>query len=373
MHIAIDARAWRWTGVGRYIRSLIEQYAHLQHGHTFTLLVPGEDAVLEEVQQYTQKAPHMFTVYPVKGTYYSMWEQVQYPLLLSRIKADLFHFPHFNVPLVFTHPFITTIHDVTRFYFPGQKQQGLMRQIAYEAVFKHAVESAKHVIAVSQHTKQEIMRLYAGVGPYIDVIHEGVGEAFAQPASDADIQALRNLLGTKDPYLLIVGVWMSHKNVPRILRAFHRLRERHPNLKLVITGNHKEGYIDARALAIQHNIEKSVVFPGFVPNDLLPVLYQQANMLVFASLYEGFGLPALEAAAGGVPVVAANVSSLPEVMNDAARYVNPESEDSIAAGMQEVLENEKLRETLIARGRIQAQKFSWKTCAQQTLKVYEAV
>lgn len=371
MHVAIDARAWRWTGVGRYIRSLVEQYGQLNHNHTFTLLVPNEVDVLQAVQKYTQKAPDMFEIYPVKGSYYSVWEQVNYPLLLSHVPVDLFHFPHFNVPLAFNRPFVTTIHDVTRFYFPGQKQQGLVRQIAYEMIFKHAVTAAKHVISVSQHTKQEVMRLYAGIGPYVDVIPEGVDEVFAKRAGEQDILAIRKLLQTQDPYALVVGVWMSHKNLPRVLQAFQLVLRDHPNLKLVITGTDKPGYVDVHALAIECGIEKSVIFPGFVPHELLPALYQQSSMLVFASLYEGFGLPALEAAASGVPVVTSNVSSLPEVMGSAARYVNPEHKESIAAGIRDVLENAALREQLVVAGEARAQKFSWRTCAEETLKVYE--
>ncbi|MGH7926861.1 MAG: glycosyltransferase family 4 protein, partial [Candidatus Binatia bacterium] len=205
------------------------------------------------------------------------------------------------------------------------------------------------------------------------VIYEGIDETFRRPVLPEEKQRAHMLLGTADPYLLYVGVWMSHKNIHRIIAAFRLLKHSWPRLKLVITGKPVPGYIDATRVIIQGGLQHDVVLPGFVPNEFLPALYAGAACLLFPSLYEGFGLPVLEAAAVGTPVVTSNVTSLPEIMGDAAVYVNPEDVHDIARGVRRVLEDEKLRETLIEHGRQQARKYSWETCARQTLRLYNAL
>lgn len=401
----MDARAWNWTGVGRYIRALVREYAKLDHPHTFTLLMPDDADAIAQARELTQPQAEKFLFHIVGGSYYSWSEQLILPIKLANVEADLFHFPHFNVPLGFHQPCVVTIHDTTRFYFVGQKRQGLLQQLAYELVFMHAVRAARHVICVSEHTAHELLSLRvlsrrilpalrpvpafprqeawapsefpragspATVPPASEtfVIYEGVDEKFSQSASQQDIMKVRTLIGTDAPYLLMVGVWMSHKNIPRTLQAFQKVRRKHPDLKLVITGKHQAGYVDVLALVADMGLRDAAILPGFVPDKLLPALYQQAQALLFASLYEGFGLPALEAAAAGTPVVASNISSLPEIMDGAAQYVNPESAEDIALGIQAVIDDEKNRQRLIAAGKQRAQTFSWEECAKETLQVY---
>lgn len=391
MHIAIDARAWNWTGVGRYIRALVREYARMEHPHTFVLLMPDDDAAVTEARELIQPQAEKFAFQPIGGGYYSWSEQLLLPVQLARVEADLFHFPHFNVPLFFGRPYVVTIHDATRFYFPGQKRQGLAQQLAYEMVFTHAVRQAKYVMCVSEHTANELQSLQVLPRPILpslpefprdeppttvppvgklSIIHEGVDKQFSHPVLQADHMRLRKFLKTNDPYLLMVGVWMSHKNIPRILRAFQSMRKTHSRLKLVITGKHQPGYVDVHQLVIDLNLQDAVILPGFVPDTLLPALYEEAHALVFASLYEGFGLPALEAAAAGTPVVASNISSVPEIMEDAAEYVNPEDTADITRGIDTVISDITRREQLIAAGKRRAEMFSWKTCAEKTLVVY---
>lgn len=370
MRIAIDARAWNWTGVGRYIRALVREYAHLVTPHTFVLLMPDDPAAIAEAKELTKLHADAFSFQTIGGSYYSWSEQLQLPFQLANIQADLFHFPHFNVPLFFTRPYVVTIHDTTRFYFPGQKRQGLVQQLAYELVFTQAVRRAKRVICVSDHTAHELQSLRAALSA-VSVIHEGVDERFLANTSKEESMRVQKLLGTRDPYLLMVGVWMSHKNIPRVLRAFQVIHAKYPNLKLVVTGMHRPGYVDVTRLVRDFALQDSVILPGFVRDVILPTLYKQARALLFASLYEGFGLPALEAAAAGTPVIASNVSSLPEIMGSAAQYVNPENKADIARGIEAVLMNDNWRAQLIASGKRRASVFSWEVCARKTLAVYE--
>lgn len=370
MRIAIDARAYSWAGVGRYTRNLLKQLANLPSRHEFVVLA-GERDIERLREDIGRRGPNRFKVVTVDASYYSWREQTRLYRQLMRVEADIWHFTHFNVPLFFNRPYVVTIHDVTRFIFPGQTQQGLFKQLAYERVFKHAVERARGVICVSETTREDLASLPLRLPSMTRTIYEGVDGAFMTAASEETGRRVRNLLRTADPYLLYVGVWMNHKNLPRLLRAFARLRERHPHLKLALTGKLKPGYVDvprmARGLGLGRD---SVVYLGFVPRRLLPALYAEASCLVLPSLYEGFGLPALEAAASGTPVVASHVSSLPEIMGEAAEYVNPEYETGMAAGIERVLSDEVRREQLIIEGRRRARRFSWEKCALETLSVY---
>ncbi|MBI1833723.1 MAG: glycosyltransferase family 4 protein [Candidatus Andersenbacteria bacterium] len=371
MKIAIDARSWDWTGVGRYIRSLVHEYARLKTEHTFTLVVPREAELSAEVL----KQPNLFQIERTDASYYSFSEQTTFLREISRIKADLFHFPHFNVPLRFGRPYVVTIHDTTRFVFSGQRRTGLFSQIAYEIVFAHAVKKARKIICVSKHTQEELLSLpilRAGdvARKNVQTIYEGVDEEFFRPVPELDRAKVRAMLGTKNPYVLYVGVWMSHKNLPRLLESFQLVKEKYPQLRLVVTGKPVPTYTKVLDRVKELHLEKEVIFSGFVPHPLLPALYREAELLIVPSLYEGFGLPALEAAALGTPVVASNVTSLPEIMGEAAEYVNPENTASIADGIQHLLANDQRSEELVKKGASQAGKFSWKTCAEETLSIY---
>lgn len=370
MHIAIDARAIEWTGIGRYIKNLLLHITRLRSSHRFTILVPRGQK--PDIARDLRLPASQCTYREVEPSYYSWREQFILARELAGISADLFHFTHFNVPLVFNRPYVVTIHDVTRFIFPGQKRQRLLEQIAYELVFSRTVSKARALICVSEATRQDLQRLAMKTPRQKHVIHEGVEMSFRHPISTLDRQKIRLLLGTHSPYLLSVGVWMSHKNLVRLLAAFATVRDRFPDLKLVITGKPVPGYVNLLRTAEKMKLPEAVLFPGFVDQALLPALYAEAKAFVFPSLYEGFGLPALEAAASGTPVITSAVSSLPEVMGDGALYINPEYTEGIARAITSLITNEAQQRALIKKGKRRAALFTWEECARQTLQAYEA-
>ncbi len=371
MHIAIDARAYSWTGIGRYIRSLVQGIAKVDTPHKFSLLLPANQ--IEAAKSEFPLPAEKFSVVPVEPSYYSWREQTIFLRQLYSLKADLVHFTHFNTPLLFKRPYFVTIHDITRFIFPGQKRQHLFQQLAYEIVFRKAVRDARAIICVTEHTAQEMKHLPLRMNVQPKVIYEGVDDIFFQPVAQLDQQRARMMIGTSDPFLLYVGVWMSHKNLRRLLEAFKEVQKTHPALKLVLTGKPVPGYNNVPRYVRDLDLEKSVIFPGFVPHKLLPALYQQASCFIFPSLYEGFGLPPLEAAAVGAPVVSSNVSSIPEVMGEAAQYVNPEYTPSIVEGINRALNDSNLRHHLISSGKSRAAPFTWQRCVEQTLELYDDV
>ncbi|PIT98185.1 MAG: glycosyltransferase family 1 protein [Candidatus Andersenbacteria bacterium CG10_big_fil_rev_8_21_14_0_10_54_11] len=370
MRIAIDARAWEWAGIGRYIRNLLSEYARLEHPYVFEVLVGSrtEEAAVHAL------GDNRLTTRLVEPSYYSWREQVLFRRQLAGLSVDLVHFTHFNVPLFYSGPSVVTIHDVTRFYFPGQRvPQELLRQVFYEQVFAHAVRRARQVICVSETTCLALAALPLRISRQPVVIPEGVAERFfAAPA--AERQQVRARLGFDGPYVLSVGVWMGHKNLRRTLAAFTAVRRVRPDVRLVITGRAQPRYVNVPAKAAQLQIpEEAIVYPGFISDELLPAMYAEAAVLLFPSLYEGFGLPALEALAAGIPVVAAQAGSLPEVLDGAAFLVNPEYEPGIARAVLQVLAGDGDLEGLRAAGRERARRFSWKECARRTLHVYDEV
>lgn len=362
MRIAIDARAFWWTGVGRYIRNLVREFASDPHGHEFVLLVP--EAVLGQFKPEGLPAGQAgFELIGVERSYYSLKEQTKFLAQLYALDVDLVHFTHFNVPLLYRRPYVVTIHDITRFIFPGQKSQSLFQQIAYEVVFAHAVKHAHALIAVSQTTLNDMCHLPLRIPRNSSVIYEGVDPEFLRFPNIITEQKVRLLLGTDKPYLLSVGVWMSHKNLLRLLAAFELTLTRHPDIYLVITGKPIPGYSNVLKYVRERHLEHRVIFPGFVPHELLPALTRLSSALIFPSLYEGFGLPPLEAVACGVPVVTSNVSSMPELLDDLPIYVNPESVADIARGIQRVLHS--------AHRTMQFTPYQWASAAHRHIRVYE--
>ncbi len=363
MRIAIDARAYSWAGIGRYIQNILTGLAE-QPKHTFIVLLGAKDA-----KNYN--GPHEVEI--VDDSYYSWREQTLFLQQLNRVKADLWHFPHFNVPILFRQPYVVTIHDTTRFIFPGQNSQSWRQQVAYEYVFAKAVERAQAVITVSNSTREELLSLPISVPTTVRTIYEGVDELFWLKITESSKQKARMLIGTQQPYFLYVGVWMSHKNLARLLEAFSQIARRHPDVRLVMTGKPRPGYSRVLQYAKALRINDRVIFLGFVATHLLPAIYTQAQALVMPSLYEGFGFPALEAAACGVPVITSNVSSLPEIMGRAALYINPEYVPSIVAAMESLLKNQDIRIKLARSGRIRALGFTWSKAVQDHLAIYAQV
>jgi glycosyltransferase involved in cell wall biosynthesis len=364
--IGIDARAYGWAGLGRYARNLLRHMTMIPSPHTFVVFAPR--AFCRELADLPCVRP-----VPVTHSYYSVAEQTVFLASLLAERVDVMHFLHFNAPLFYRRPSVVTVHDLTRFFFPAQKRRGLLHQWAYEEVFRAAVEHAGALITVSEHTRRDLLRFFPQVSARTVVIREGVEHERFRPDPGANDEDRLHAFGVRAPYLLFVGVWMNHKNLPRLLQAFRLVRRRGFRGTLVLTGEGRKSDEDVRGMVRRLQLADDVVLPGIVPEDVLPSLYRRASAFVFPSLYEGFGLPPLEAMACGVPVVASRVASLPEVLGPAAEFVDPLSPEDIARGVRHVLEDQQHRQFLVARGMERARQFRWEQCAQETLQVYTSV
>jgi glycosyltransferase involved in cell wall biosynthesis len=370
LHIVIDARRIRDFGIGTYIRSLIRALGTIDHADHYTLVSgPGEVPLLAGLPENFRSA-----IYARSD--HSYFDHLAFPIFLRGLSPDLVHIPLNRVPLLMIRPYVVTIHDMANLFYEEQHSSLRMHLRRYR--FRRGLLRAKRVIAVSEATRRDV-ETHLGVPPHsIRMVYNAPDPEFVAHGG-ADPQEQQRMMERYQigyPFLLYAGNIRRHKNVPRLVEAFAVVRGQlasHPvykDLRLVIIGDTISQYPAVRQTVIKSRVENVVRFLGFVPIDALRCFYESAAAFVFPSRYEGFGLPPLEAMACGTPVVTSNVSSLPEVVGDAAVLVNPENVFDIARGIKEVLLDETLRAELIRRGRAQAARFSWERAARQVLEIY---
>jgi len=364
MKIGIDCRIFssRFTGIGRYTHELVEHFIEankkLKNPHELVLFFNNP-----EYENFPEKT-HVKKIL-VNAKHYSLDEQFIFLKKLNQENLDLVHFPHFNVPVLYNKPYIVTIHDLTLSMFPGQKMTKWYHRAGYNLTIKNSVKKAKKIIAVSENTKKDLVKLLHVPEEKIAVIYNGVSPEFKV------IPSYKN--SSHDHFLLYAGVWRSHKNLPRLIGAFHLLKTENAelkNLKLFITGKPDPHYPEVKNSVRFLGLENDVKFLGLVPEEELIKLYNQAKIFVFPSLYEGFGLPPLEAMSCGAPVAAADSSSIPEICGrENAVFFNPHKIESIAASILSIYKNPDLQEKLVKNGLAHAAKFTWAKTASSTFKI----
>ncbi len=380
--VVIDARHIRDFGIGTYIRSLVHALGAIDTENHYVLIAQREEA------RTLSGLPFNFetAVYGRADTGYL--EHVAFPFFLRRLRPDLVHIPLNRVPLAMIRPYVVTVHDMASLLFePASGAQKSLRHFR----FRRGLERAEQIIAVSDATRRDVEKVLHIPAARIRLVynapnpeffsHRRVADARAAGPSAATLERLRILerYSIHYPFLLYAGNIRPQKNIPRLVEAFAVARAglaSHPvykDLRLIIIGDEIHRYPFVRQAIIKSRVEDAVRFMGFVPFDTLRCFFESAAAVVFPSLYEGFGLPPLEAMASGTPVVASGVSALPEVVGNAAVLVNPENVFDIARGIREVLTDEGLREDLIRRGREQAARFSWERTAREVLEIYREV
>ncbi len=365
--IGIDARKLHDFGIGTYIRNLLKQLARIDQATEYILLCrPSDVAIVNEL------GVNFRAVAEPSGTY-TLSEQVRVPLVLRRERVDLYHAPHYVLPPLAQCKSVVTIHDVIHLLFP-QYLPGRLAHAYARATLWAAAKRSDRILTVSETSKNDILRRFKVPAEKIAVIYNAIDERFNVQPSEDQVQRVRQRYQLDQRFVLYVGNIKPHKNVERLIHAFDRLRLGvFDDLRLLIIGDEISKYPALRRAVPVHKLHKQVRFLGFVPIETLAVLYRLADVFVFPSLYEGFGLPPLEAMASGAPVVTSNVSSLPEVVGDAALLVDPYDPDAIADGMRRVLTDEDLRATLRTRGFEQAQRYSWQRSIEQVRAIYDEV
>ena len=367
MRIGIDARKLYDYGIGTYIRNLLRQLARLDHDTEFVLLCQPQDAAS------LKSLGENFRPVPESAGNYSVAEQIKIPLALRREGVTLFHAPHYVLPPLVTCRSIVTIHDCIHLMFPQYLPSRFALGYA-RASIALAARRADRVLTVSESSKRDILRFVDTDPDKIDVIYNAYDERFSREPREEDVVRVRERYQLQDEFVLYAGNVKPHKNLERLIDALQIVHARGlDHLKLVIIGDELSKGASLRRAVHRHNLHRYVRFLGYLPEDTLAVMYRLAGVFVFPSLYEGFGLPPLEAMASGTPVVTSNVSSLPEVAGDAAVLVNPLDPADIADGILRVLTDETLRRDLRRKGLVRASQFSWETSARRVREIYEQV
>jgi len=367
VRIGIDARKLHDFGIGTYIRNLLQQLAILDRQTEFVLICRPEDAAT------LASVGENFRPVPETAGNYSLAEQVKIPLALRREGVTLFHAPHYVLPPLVGCRAVVTIHDCIHLMFPQYLPNRLALTFARNSIAVAARRAAR-VLTVSESSKRDILRFVDVPPDKIDVIYNAYDERFAIEPREDDVVRVRERYQLHDPFVLYAGNVKPHKNLERLIEAFDLVRARGlDHLKLVLIGDEISRYAALRRAVHQHHLHKHVRFLGYMSQETLAVMYRLAGVFVFPSLYEGFGLPPLEAMASGTPVVTSNVSSLPEVAGDAALLVDPYDPEAIGDGIYRVLTDEALRCGLRQRGIARARQFSWEASVSRVREIYGQV
>lgn len=374
MKVAIDLRRITDFGVGTYTRNIVRALARLDQCNQFFLIgSPEKVAEIGPLPANFQGVPLLEPETTLKG-------YLECRAAIKRLGCQLVHIPHlFSLPRNLSCPYVVTVHDVLEHMYRTHDGSGFRRSLHFHLT-RRVLQTAGRILAVSQFTKAEIEKLFGIPSAHIQVVYNAIDERFLRGhASDADRQLLAERYLVTYPFLLYAGRISPHKNLVRIIEAFSALKtelekeSKYPDLKLIIIGDELSKNPDLRRTVIRSGVHNDVRFMGFVPIEMLRVFYDAAKIFVFPSLYEGFGLPPLEAMAHGTPVVTSNASSLPEVVGNAAVLVNPENVFEIMRGLHRVLLDQAVRDRIRQRGYEQVKKFSWDLSAHRILEVYQEV
>jgi len=371
MHIGIDAfeaNIKDKVGMGNYADNLIRAIADIDTQHSYSLYLRRPRRTEFEVGKENFHYVSLRSFSPR-----TFWTQCRLPLELFCSRPHVLHIPAGQkIPWYRPCPTIVTIHDLAFLKFKDYFQRGVRWRSTFFT--EHAARHADRIIAISQATKNDIIEAYHINEQRVDVIYHGVGKEFRPVEKNARVDSIKAKYAIQYPYVLFIGVLQPRKNISRLIRAFSRILPRYQGkLQLVIAGNKGWLYEDIFRTVRACNIEDRVVFTGYVPKGEVMLLLNGACLFVLPSLYEGFGMPLLEAMACGTPVITSNISSMPEVVGEAGLLCDPYDEDAIAGRMNDVLAHGTLRDELSRKGLQRAKCFSWKRAAEKTKALYETM
>lgn len=378
MKIGIDCRFYssKFTGIGRYTFELVRNLLAIDKENEYVLFFNEPEFRTESRELRAENCKKIL----VNAKHYSLREQTIFLKKLYDEKLDLMHFTHFNAPILYRKPCIVTIHDLTPSFFPGKKFNKIHYKTVYNLILGSIVKRSKHIIAVSENTKKDVLKFYPQVKNKTSVIYESVADEFLKKPSKEDLENTKKKFNLNRNFLLYTGVWRDHKNVVGLIKAFEKVLKaplikrvgEFASLKLVITGREDPFYPEVKETVKALKLENDVVFTGLVPEEELLSLYHLCKAYVFPSFYEGFGLPVLEAFACDKPLICSDKSSLPEVAGkDNAVFFNPYDIDDMAEKILKVLHDKELQQKLIENGQKRLKDFNWRKMAEETLEIYK--
>lgn len=374
MKVAIDIRQTSEYGVATYTRNVVRNLGQVDQTNEYFLI--GMDERLREIGELPSNF-HSVPFHEIDGTARSYFA---FRSIVRGFQCDLVHFPQmFWRPRLTGCPYVLTVHDLLDYMYRNNTQSSFARTVRFYLT-KRVLQGAARIFAVSNFTKQDLTRLFDVPPAKIEVVYNALDDRFLLGhATEEDRALIAERYQVNYPFLLYAGRISPHKNIVRIIEAFSALKSElaksniFPDLKLLIIGDQVSRHPDLRRAVIKSAVQFDVRFLGFVPIEVLRIFYDLAKVFVFPSLYEGFGLPPLEAMAHGTPVVASNVTAVPEVVGKAAVLVNPENVFEISRALYRVLLDQPLRERMKAAGRERILRYSWQSSVKKILRVYDEV
>ena len=358
-HIAIDARIIN-SSTGTYVERLLHYLEQIDTTNTYTVIVPSKDLAF-----WQPKNPH-FTVVAGDFDNYSFAEQLGFKRFLDNLSPDLVHFCMPQQPILYKGKTVTTFHDLSLIRVYNSDKNWFMyhtKQLIGKYVFRRVARQTNHIITPSDFVRNDVSKS-------LNVPLKKITRTYE--AADVALQSTEPYNHPFSHYILYVGQQSDYKNIPRLAEAHQKLLKKYPDLGLILAGKLNDSAKTNKALFKDRNYS-NILFTDFIPNSQRDWLYQHAEMYVFPSLTEGFGLPGLEAMGYGAPVVSSNATCLPEIYGDAALYFDPLDTDDIKNTIDTLLSDHKLRQSLIQKGAKKHASYSWKNMAVQTLAVYEDV
>lgn len=375
MRIGIDARFYGplGKGLGRYTQKLVKNLEIIDSKNEYLIFLRKEN--------WDDYVPSRENFKKVLADYrwYTLKEQIMIPRAIKKQKIDLMHFPHFNIPVFYRRKFVVTIHDLILIKYPTKKATTLdpllykFKYWGYKKVINSAVKRAEKIITVSEYTKKELVEYFNIPSDKVVVTYEACDGVESGQLEIPDHGFLKDFNINK-PFILYVGNAYPHKNLEKLLDVYKNFTKKTDNkYQLVLVG--KKDYFYQRLIEYAQKRElkanNDVVFFGYATEKQLADLYRSAKLYIFPSLFEGFGLPPLEAMSYGLPVLSSNASCLPEILGDAAAYFDPKNEADMVEKMISLVKDDQLREKLVTRGYDKIKTYSWEKCAQETLAVYQ--
>jgi glycosyltransferase involved in cell wall biosynthesis len=371
MKIGIDGRAAKWyrgTGIGNYTYQLLNYINKIDNINDYLLFLP------DEFKSCVDFNPNFFIRNISQNKSNSFWEEVNIPNLLQNNEVELYHVPQNGIGLSMNKHcrFVITLHDIIPYKMPETVGPNYLKLFLDQ--MPNIIEKTDAIITVSNFSKDDISSCFNFPKDKIYVTYLAAEDIYKPINKYMCKNFLKEHYSIDKDYILYIGGYSPRKNIIGTMEAFSKLIHKYKKeLYLVIGGSKGISYPIYKEKAIQLGIENKVIFTGFIPLDHLPYFYSGAEIFVYPSFYEGFGLPPIEAMSCGVPVITSNVTSVPEISGDAALLVNPYDIDMLYNSMYEVLSNQLLRKLLVYKGLKHAKTLSWKNTAKNTLSSYEAI
>jgi len=363
MRIGIDACSLlsQPTGVGRVLKNLFRALSQIDRENEYILFLNGESSNDPTLSHNFKRCKITLPIVEKNFT----WLHLRLPLALFKDRVDLFHYTFYTMPFFINCHSVVSIHDLSYELHP--EWFSWRSQVSFRPFSRWAALQSRKIITYAGTTKREIVKRYGVKEEKICVIYHGVDPKFQMEKESSKIETIKGAYGIQGRYILYVGNINIRRNVERLLQAF---RPFSADYQLILVGKVEWPWIPLPRLIQDLNLIGRVIHLGYVEDDHLPILYNGAEVFVYPSLYEGFGLPVIEAMACGTPVITSRSSALEEIYSDTAILVNPYRIQEIEDALRTLLNDSRTRESCRERGLALVKKFSWERAAQDTLKVY---